>query len=1095
MLARVLIANRGEVAIRVVRACVELGVRSIAVHGADDADCLHVAKADSAVALPGHGAAAYLDAGAIVAAARAAGCDAVHPGYGFLSESAELAERCAAAGMAFVGPSPEALRLFGDKTAARALAQRCGVPVAAGTAGPTSLADVRAFFAALGPGGAMMIKALAGGGGRGMRAVRDAAQLEESYRRCGSEALAAFGVADVYVEELVGRARHIEVQVAGDSRGNLIHLFERECSLQRRHQKFLEIAPSPWLEPTLRRELTDAALRLVEAAGYTGIGTVEFLVETTTDGATTGRFVFIEMNPRLQVEHTVTEEVLGVDLVAMQLRLAAGMTLEQIGLGNGAPAPRGHAIQLRVNMETFSADGSTLPSGGTLRVFDPPLGAGVRVETFGYPGYTTHAGFDALLAKVVVHAPAFSEAISRGYRALCEFGIDGVATNLMVLQNLLKHPDFVAGRIDTGFVERHSAELAATCEHPDRHARVGEAAHQQVAEVAGPAGSVAISAPMQGRLVGFDVAAGDLVRTAQQVAIIEAMKMEHVVAAPMSGIVSLIAVAPGENVRAGTPLLYLIAQEVDDAAAAADAVHDPDRIRPDLAELMARQAELADAARPTAVARRRKSGQRTARENVSDLCDAGSFVEYGGLALAAQRRRRTLDELRAISPADGLVAGIGAVNGDRFADAAARCLVLAYDYTVFAGTQGFMNHKKMDRLLRVALDQRLPTFCFAEGGGGRPGETDFMGVAGLDVLTFRLFAQLSALVPLIGIVSGRCFAGNAALLGCCDVIIATANASIGMGGPAMIEGGGLGVFAPDEVGPVSVQSPNGVIDILVADEAEAVAAAKRYFSYFQGAVADWHCADQRRLRDLVPENRLRVYDIRPIITTLADEGSVLELRRDFGIGMVTALIRIEGRPLGLIANNPKHLSGAIDAEAADKAARFIELCDAFDIPLLSLTDTPGFMVGPDAEKTALVRRVSRMFVTGANVTVPFFTVVLRKGYGLGAQGMTGGSFHAPFFVVSWPTGEFGGMGLEGAVRLAYRNELAAIADEAERKTTYDRLVADLYERGKALSMASFLEIDNVIDPAETRAWIMRGLRSRPPPAARPGKKRPHVTTW
>jgi acetyl-CoA carboxylase carboxyltransferase component len=557
----------------------------------------------------------------------------------------------------------------------------------------------------------------------------------------------------------------------------------------------------------------------------------------------------------------------------------------------------------------------------------------------------------------------------------------------------------------------------------------------------------------------------------------------------------MIAAAPGDNLRAGSPLVYLIPHDIDETMPAADAAQDLDRIRPDLAEVRARLNELTDAARPQAVERRRKTGQRTARENIADLCDPDSFVEYGGLALAAQRRRRSLDELRAISPADGLVAGIGAVNGQQFSDAAARCLVLAYDYTVFAGTQGFMNHKKMDRLLRVALESRLPVFCFAEGGGGRPGETDFMGVAGLDVLTFRLFAQLSALVPLIGIVSGRCFAGNAALLGCCDAIIATANASIGMGGPAMIEGGGLGVFAPEDVGPVAVQAPNGVIDILVDDEAAAVDAAKRYFSYFQGAVADWRCADQRRLRHLVPENRLRVYDILPVVTTLADDGSVLELRKDFGIGMVTALIRIEGRPLGLIANNPKHLSGAIDAEAADKAARFIELSDSFDLPIVSLTDTPGFMVGPDAEKTALVRRVSRMFVTGANVTVPFFTVVLRKGYGLGAQGMTGGSFHAPLFVVSWPTGEFGGMGLEGAVRLAYRNELAQIADEAERKQTYDKLVRELYQRGKALSMASYLEIDNVIDPADTRAWIMRALRSLPPPAARSTKKRPHVTTW
>ncbi|MGA2129595.1 MAG: biotin carboxylase N-terminal domain-containing protein, partial [Xanthobacteraceae bacterium] len=440
MLARVLIANRGEVAIRIARACAELGVAAVAVYAADDADCLHVAKADAAVALPGRGAAAYLDAGAIAEAALTAGCDAVHPGYGFLSENAAFAESCAAAGLTFVGPSPQVLKLFGDKAAARVLAQRCGVPVAAGTAGPASLEEARAFLTGLGAGGAMMIKAVAGGGGRGMRVVREAAQLDESYQRCGSEALAAFGAADVYVEEFIGRARHIEVQVTGDRSGNLIHLLERECSVQRRHQKFIEIAPSPWLGPALRQQLTDAALRLVGAAQYTGIGTVEFLVEMLADGSATGRFVFIEMNPRLQVEHTVTEEVLGVDLVALQLRLAAGMTLDELGLANGAPAPRGHAIQLRVNMETISPDGSTLPSGGTLRAFEPPLGAGVRVETFGYPGYTTHPGFDALLAKVIVHAPAFADAVSRGYRALCELFIEGVATNLIVLQNLLKHP-------------------------------------------------------------------------------------------------------------------------------------------------------------------------------------------------------------------------------------------------------------------------------------------------------------------------------------------------------------------------------------------------------------------------------------------------------------------------------------------------------------------------------------------------------------------------------------------------------------------------------------------------------------------------------
>jgi acetyl-CoA carboxylase carboxyltransferase component len=402
---------------------------------------------------------------------------------------------------------------------------------------------------------------------------------------------------------------------------------------------------------------------------------------------------------------------------------------------------------------------------------------------------------------------------------------------------------------------------------------------------------------------------------------------------------------------------------------------------------------------------------------------------------------------------------------------------------------------------------RLPVVFFTEGGGGRPGDTDSSGMTGLDTMAFALFAELSGLVPLVGITSGRCFAGNAALLGCCDVIIATEGSNIGMGGPAMIEGGGLGVFTPDEVGPMDVQVPNGVVDIAVADEEEAVEVAKRYLSYFSGeatssgdatdrdAAPSWTCPDQRLLRHVVPENRLRVYDVREVIDTLADTDSVLEVRRGFGAGMVTALIRVEGRPMGVIANSPAHLGGAIDADGSDKAARFMQLCDAHDLPILLLCDTPGFMVGPEAEKTALVRHVSRLFVTGASLTVPFFTIVLRKGYGLGAQAMCGGSFRRPIFTVAWPTGEFGGMGLEGAVRLGFRNELEAEPDPVVREAMFQERVDRLYEQGKAVNTATYYEIDDVIDPADSRRWITMALESAPPPTPRSGKKRPSIDTW
>ncbi|MDQ1446134.1 MAG: hypothetical protein QOI20_2598 [Acidimicrobiaceae bacterium] len=600
----------------------------------------------------------------------------------------------------------------------------------------------------------------------------------------------------------------------------------------------------------------------------------------------------------------------------------------------------------------------------------------------------------------------------------------------------------------------------------------------------------AVESPLQGTIVSIDVRPGDTVRAGAPLLVMESMKMEHVVAAEIGGVVTSVDVEVGQTVFPGDPLLTVYAAGGPDYALAPveQADVDLDHIRPDLAAVLDRHAMGTDDRRPEAVARRRATGQRTTRENVDDLCDPGSFVEYGPLVIAAQRRRRPVDDLIARTPADGMVGGVGTVNG-------ARTIVMSYDYTVLAGTQGLQNHRKKDRLFELAERLRLPVVFFTEGGGGRPGDTDGAGVSGLDCLAFALFGGLSGLVPLVGITSGRCFAGNAAILGCCDVIIATEGSNIGMGGPAMIEGGGLGVYEPEEIGPMSVQVPNGVVDVAVADEAEAVAVAKQYLSYFQGRWPEWECADQRLLRRAVPENRLRAYEIRTVIDTLADTGTVLELRPRFGVGIVTSFVRVEGRPLGVIANNPLHLGGAIDADGADKASRFMQLCDAFDIPVLFLCDTPGFMVGPEAEKTALVRHVSRMFVTGASMTVPFFTIVVRKGYGLGAQSMAGGSFKAPVFCVAWPTGEFGGMGLEGAVKLGFRKELEAVADEAERQALFEEMVARMYEHGKALNTSTYFEIDDVIDPADSRRWISAALESAPPVAARTGKKRPNIDTW
>ncbi|WP_245313178.1 carboxyl transferase domain-containing protein [Bradyrhizobium macuxiense] len=1103
---KLLIANRGEIAVRIARAAVDAGIGTVAIHPGDDALSLHVRSADEAYEIPGRGARAYLDIEAVVTAAKATGCDALHPGYGFLSENAELARRCAEENITFVGPSPEALDLFGDKVAAKRLAELHRVPVIDGTVGPTTIADAKAFFASLGKGGAVMIKAMAGGGGRGMRIVEDAAKLEEAYARCQSEAKAAFGNDGVYLERLIRKARHIEVQILGDRHGMISQLGERECTVQRRNQKVIEVAPSPSLSDDLRRRILEAAKQLATAAKYDSLGTFEFLVDGETSGDAAA-FAFIEANPRLQVEHTVTEEVLGMDLVAAQLAVAAGATLASLGLAQpNVPAPRGYAIQLRVNMETMNETGATQPTSGVLEVFDPPSGPGVRVDTFGYSGYKTSVAFDSLLAKVIVHTPVarWREAVTMAARALREFRISGVGTNIPFLQAILAHPEFVANRISTSFIDAHVVELVAASKAAARPLffGAGSAATETPSAAAAsiiavPAGAAALPTPLQGTVVAIDVKVGDLVRPGQQIAVIESMKMEHLVTAPEGGRITKVAAGDGVTLMPGDPILFFEPIEVDVDAdhTEEETIVDLDNVRPDLAETIARHASTLDENRPTSVERRRKTNQRTARENIAHLVDPGSFVEYGALTIAAQRRRRTLDDLIKNTPADGLITGIATINAGNVGTKDARCMVVAYDFTVLAGTQGLMNHKKIDRMLALAVRWRVPLVFYAEGGGGRPGDTDWLGMTCLDGLSFVEFAKLSGLVPVVGIVSGYCFAGNAAMLGCCDVIIATRNASIGMAGPAMIEGGGLGVYHPAEVGPVSFQAPNGVIDILVEDEEEATRIAQQYLSYFQGPAQHWEISDQRLLRRAIPENRLRVYDIRSVIELLADEGSVLEIRRDFGIGMITAFIRIEGKPFGLIANNPKHLGGAIDTPASDKAARFMQLCDAFDIPIVSLCDTPGFMVGPEAEKTAMVRHVARMFVTGASLTVPLFGIVLRKGYGLGAQSMIGGSFHASLFTVAWPTAEFGGMGLEGYVRLGFRKEMQAITDPVARERFFKEKVAQLYGDGKAVSIASAFEIDDVIDPAETRHWIMAGLRSVPTAPPRSGRKRPCVDTW
>ncbi len=798
------------------------------------------------------------------------------------------------------------------------------------------------------------------------------------------------------------------MQVIGDGT-EVSHLWERDCSLQRRRQKIVEIAPAPTLDPVVRDRLLDAALRLTGAVNYKNLCTVEFLVD-----ADTAEFFFIEANPRLQVEHTVTEEVSGLNLVELQLQIAGGQTLAELGLRKDeVPTPRGIAVQLRVNTETMQADGEAKPGGGPLSAFEPPSSRDIRVDSYSYAGYRTNPAYDSLLAKLIVHTASKSlpDAMTKAYRALCEFHVAGAPTNIPFLQALLREDAVKEGRTDTDFIGANAARLveadhaahphlyfAPTTESGGRSGRAGVkvdnvdplavlafgqsdarqgAAARAAAEENLAEGMVAVRTPLQSTIISVTISEGDVVPRGAQLAVMEAMKMEHEIKAETAGIVRAIHAEAGDTMWEEQ---LLIALEPSDAAgdtAMAEEEIDPDYICPDLAEVLERKSLIYDENRPQAAARRRKTGHRTVRENVNDLVHPDTFIEYGPMVVAAQVRRRGIEDLRTRSSADGIIVGVGQVNEDLFGDPASRVVVLAYDYTVFAGTQGVHNHWKTDKGIDLADDGRMPVILFAEGGGGRPGDDDYGGFIGFD--TFHHFMKLSGHVPIVCIVAGRCYAGNASL---------------------------VGVFAPEDIGPSDVQSKNGVIDILVENEAEAVQVAKKYVSYFQGPLKNWTASDQRRMRHIVPENRLRIYEICDVIETLADEDSVLELRKDFGRTIVTCLVRLEGRAVGVIANDPKHLGGAIDSDGSDKGARLMQLCDAYDIPIVHLCDTPGIMVGPEIEKTALVRHAARMFVNSANLTVPYCTIITRKAYGLGQSAMAGGNLRFPYFYVAWPTGEF-----------------------------------------------------------------------------------------
>ena len=656
-----------------------MGIQSVAVYTSEDARSLHIQTSDEAFKLPVNGPAGYLDAEGLINIALSSGCDSVHPGYGFLSESDSFCTQCEAAGLCFIGPPASALRIFGDKVSSRKLAKRCGIPVIVGTEAVTSVTALEKELSRVDVGFPLLLKASAGGGGKGMRVVREKSELSENFKACSREAVAAFGEGAVFAEKYIENPRHIEVQLLADTQGEVVHLFERDCSVQQRHQKVIEIAPAQGLQQNVLDALYEAGKTLMKATGYIGVGTVEFLLDQEQN------FYFIECNPRLQVEHTVTEEITGVDLVEAQFRIATKEPLSSFGVEQKYVVSRGCAIQCRV--QALSA--------GYLRAYKEPSGPGIRVDAHGYLGFSPPLAFDPLLAKVICKAQNFQAATKKAVSALRQFHLEGVDSNIALLLRLLNNEHFASGCPTTRILEfvvrathgngnpqgSQSKEVKMLEEMLPKGAEMEREKEKEKEKQKErrlgldiPAGHAVVASPLQGQIVQVLVKEGDVVLQGSTCALVLSMKMEHQIEAQVQGVVVKVSTESGQFVEEGDPLFLVeLNEEVAQQASVQSDDVDLDYIRADLAEVLERRRITTDEARKEhdknfakRVQRRRKSGMRTARENVLDLCDQGTFVEYGRFRVAAQRSRRTLEDLIHNTPADGIVTGIGCVNADLF---------------------------------------------------------------------------------------------------------------------------------------------------------------------------------------------------------------------------------------------------------------------------------------------------------------------------------------------------------------------------------------------------------------------------------------------
>ncbi len=1111
MFTRVLIANRGEIAIRIARAAQGLGVEAVAVYAAADAAGLHVRTADQARELPGAAkdpVAAYLDIKALIAAAKATGCDCVHPGYGFLAESAAFAAACAKAGLAFIGPSPETLALFGDKTRARELAASIGVPTVPGSNGALADADAVAKVAEQ-LGYPVMLKAAAGGGGRGMRAVEDAGELAAAFARCASEAKAAFGDGSVFLEKLIARPRHIEVQVLADSHGGVTHLYERDCSIQLRHQKVVEIAPAPNLKPALRQRILDDALALAKASNYQNAGTVEFLVDPES-----GQHYFIECNPRIQVEHTVTEAVTGVDLVEAQFRIAAGETLAALGLSQ-PPATRGYAVQARV-----AATGA-----GTITAYKEPSGPGVRVDACGYVGLSPPPQFDPMFAKVIASSNssgALASALDRTLRALDEFQIAGLPTNLAQLREVLANDDVRAGDARTTLLAEHPELGAAPAAKPspvlallDEHAagrREPAFAQFSLASLPVAHGEEGIEAPMAGAVIEVSVAAGAVVEAGDVLMVVSAMKMETAVTAPCAGVIN--AIEPGEvgaAVQAGQ-VVATIVPCANDGGPREPRTYGEDSWAPMMAEVAALQdiahARFAPGSKDPGVVRQRDRGKLTCRERIDMLLDPGSFREVGSLAGFA-----SYDEDGAVAdftPANH-VGGWGKVAGRA-------TVVCADDFTSRGGHSDGAIGAKSGYLDRLSLSMRCPSVRLLDGssGGGsvasmvptqsRSGESAAKESSGAITagrprvtggggsflpghLGSSMFAEQLASVPVVNVLLGSVVGIGAAkaVLGHFSVMVRDIAQLFVAGPPVVAHAMGYDI-SKEDLGDWRIHCRNGAVDNLAETEEEAIAQTKAFLSYLPASVFEpppvlapdaSDPADRRdeELFTIVPRKRTTTFDMRRAIRLMADKGSFFEIGPLWGTDQITGLVRMNGYPMGVLASDSRHVNGgALTADGCDKLTRMLDVCDLFHLPVLNLCDNPGFAVGLEHERTATIRKGGEWMIASAQATTPIFTVIMRRSFGVAGNNYATprSGVHAR---VVWPAADVGGIPPEGGIEAAYKRQLAEAADPAALRAEINARIESA--RGPIGPLNRF-QMEEMVDPRDTRRlvceWVEQAWR-------------------